>query len=119
MPLLTAECRALAPAPHAGAPPTQNYAAAPTPFPCALPTTRMQSAIFDFPALLTVIILFICTAAYLRAATYNASTKKSFLDDYKHGILGLAWKCARIGERLSPWVAAFCVGMAVHTLFFR
>jgi hypothetical protein len=89
----------------------------PTPYLAHLPGP--QSAIFDFPALLTVIILFICTAAYLRAATYNTSTKKSFLDDYKHGVLGLAWKCARIGERLSPWVAAFCVGMAVHTLFFR
>lgn len=66
-----------------------------------------------------MLILFICTCAYLRSATYSAATKKSFMDDYKHGLLGLAWKCARVGERLSPWVALFCVGMAVHALFVR
>ena len=58
-------------------------------------------------------------AAYVRAASYNATTKRSFLDDHKRGVLGIAWKFARVGERLSPWVALACVAMAVHTLFMR
>ena len=31
---------------------------------------------------------------------------------------GTFWKCARIGERLSPWVSAACVAMGVHILFW-
>lgn len=46
---------------------------------------RAQSAFFDFPSLLTVLLLFICTSAFLRAATYNAQSKSSWLDTYKHG----------------------------------
>ena len=37
----------------------------------------------------------------------------------KSGFLGLMYKFARIGERLSPYVAVSCVIMAVHLLFFR
>lgn len=66
-----------------------------------------------------MLLLLICMAAYVRAATFNAATKRSFLDDHKHGILGIAWKFARIGERLSPWVAIACIVMAAHTLFMR
>ena len=35
----------------------------------------------------------------------------------KTGPLGTFWKLARIGERLSPWVAMACLSMAVHVLF--
>jgi hypothetical protein len=28
--------------------------------------------------------------------------------------MGIFWKCARIGERLSPYVSIFCVVMAVR-----
>jgi hypothetical protein len=86
----------------------------------------LQSAIFDFPSLLTVILLLICTFAYLRAQTANwvqdpakppgTMMESSRLDSYKHGMLGTAWKFARIGERASPWVAVSCVCMAVHLL---
>ena len=78
-----------------------------------------MSAIFDFMALLTVLILFICTAAYVRAASYNAQTRKSFLDDYKHGFPGFMWKSARIGERLSPWVGGACILLAIHIVLFK
>lgn len=27
--------------------------------------------------------------------------------------MGVFWKCARIGERLSPYISICCVGMAV------
>jgi hypothetical protein len=30
---------------------------------------------------------------------------------------GLFWKFARVGERLSPWVALACLGMAFSILF--
>jgi hypothetical protein len=79
----------------------------------------VQSAIFDFPSLLTVILLLICSAAFVRSATLNAQTGQSFLDEYKKGFTGIVWKAARIGERLSPWVAVCCVIMAVHVLFLR
>lgn len=31
---------------------------------------------------------------------------------------GTFWKCARIGERLSPWVSVACIAMGVNILFF-
>ena len=39
------------------------------------------------------------------------------LDKNKTGFMGTFWKLARIGERLSPWVAVGLIGMAVHCLF--
>ena len=32
-------------------------------------------------------------------------------------VSGLWWKAARVGERLSPYVAVCCVLMALHTLY--
>lgn len=80
----------------------------------------VQSALFDFTSLLTVILLFICTCAYVRALTFKPnSDAPTILDRAKHGFLSFAWKCARIGERLSPWVAAGCAVMAFHVLFIK
>uniref|UniRef100_A0A3B3SXL1 Protein kish n=1 Tax=Paramormyrops kingsleyae TaxID=1676925 RepID=A0A3B3SXL1_9TELE len=70
-----------------------------------------QSAIFNFQSLLTVILLLICTCAYIRALAPN------LLDKNKTGVLGIFWKCARIGERKSPYVACCCVIMAISILF--
>ena len=70
-----------------------------------------MSAIFNFQSLLSVLLLLVCTCAYIR------SLWPSLLDRNKTGLRGTFWKFARIGERLSPWVAAACVLMAVHTLF--
>jgi hypothetical protein len=84
------------------------------------PRRPAQSALFDFTSLLVVLLLFICTCAYLRAATFRPnSDAPSLLDRHKHGFLSFAWKAARMGERLSPWVAGGCVIMAVHLLFFK
>ena len=147
---------------------------------------RLQSAIFNFQALLIVILLTICTCAYLRA-----SPLQSIIDRNKTGyadcaaervrarsavcllpppchdaplsccwrqskrtpgslacvcspparssgclvptvssvpmtlrlyvlcrVLGIFWKAARIGERLSPYVSGCCVAMAISVLFF-
>ncbi|VUZ46342.1 unnamed protein product [Hymenolepis diminuta] len=62
-----------------------------------------MSAIFNFQSLLTVIILLICTCTYVRAL------KPEFLDRYKTGFSGTFWKCARIGERKSPYIALCCL----------
>ncbi|POS76657.1 hypothetical protein DHEL01_v204945 [Diaporthe helianthi] len=37
----------------------------------------------------------------------------SVLDRKKDGPMGVFWKCARVGERLSPYISICCVGMAV------
>ncbi|XP_064475120.1 protein kish-A [Ornithodoros turicata] len=72
-----------------------------------------MSALFNFQSLLTVVLLLICTCAYVR------SLSPSLLDKNKEGFLGIFWKCARIGERKSPWVAACCVSMAFSILFLQ
>ncbi|KAL5043671.1 hypothetical protein BDW71DRAFT_187550 [Aspergillus fruticulosus] len=35
------------------------------------------------------------------------------MDRNQNGFFGIFWKCARIGERLSPYVSICCVLMAV------
>ncbi|CAH8641796.1 unnamed protein product [Heterobilharzia americana] len=66
----------------------------------------IMSALFNFQSLLSVILLLICTCAYVRHFS------PALLDSRKHGLLGLFWKCARIGERKSPYVAVCCIAMA-------
>ncbi|KAL4609498.1 protein kish-A [Arapaima gigas] len=78
---------------------------------CGCKNILKMSAIFNFQSLLTVILLLICTCAYIRALA------PSLLDKNKTGILGIFWKCARIGERKSPYVACCCIIMAVAILF--
>lgn len=72
--------------------------------------THIQSALFNFHSLLLVLLLLICTSTYVHA------TMPGPMDRNKSGPLGVFWKCARIGERLSPWVGAACVAMAVSYL---
>lgn len=76
-------------------------------------TGLTMSAIFNFQSLLTVILLLICTCAYIR------SLAPSILDRNKTGLLGIFWKCARIGERKSPYVAICCIVMAFSILFIQ
>ena len=78
-----------------------------------------QSAIFDFSSLIVILLLFICTAAYTRAYTLKRGDDgrpTSMLDRHKGGFRGFAWKAARVGERLSPYVAAACVFMAASLI---
>ena len=72
-----------------------------------------MSAIFNFESLLTVVLLLICTCAYVHAVA------PSILDRNKTGLSGIFWKCARIGERKSPWVAVCCIAMAFNILFLK
>ncbi|KAF7989848.1 hypothetical protein HCN44_008522 [Aphidius gifuensis] len=71
-----------------------------------------MSAIFNFQSLMTVILLLICTCAYLR------SIIPRLIDRQKVGLGGIFWKCARIGERKSPYVAVGCLFMAFTILFW-
>jgi len=105
----------------------------------------LQSAIFNFQSLLTVVLLLICTCAYVRAMfpslldnrkegwvikiTHDQSFIVIFPPDwnvrwflFKHWIFvcrftGIFWKCARIGERKSPHVAFCCLAMAFTIVF--
>ncbi|KKP07389.1 hypothetical protein THAR02_00451 [Trichoderma harzianum] len=68
-----------------------------------------MSALFNFKSLLLVILLLICTSTYVHHFT------PGIMDRNKNGVMGIFWKCARIGERLSPYISICCVIMAVCT----
>mmetsp|Transcript_33649 Transcript_33649/g.99156 ORF Transcript_33649/g.99156 Transcript_33649/m.99156 type:complete len:82 (+) Transcript_33649:111-356(+) len=81
-----------------------------------------MSAIFDFTSLVTVILLLICTAAFvreIRPGIYDGGRTYERGFKGRSGFNGFLWKLSRIGERLSPYVAASCAIMAIHLLFFR
>ncbi|KAJ3517609.1 hypothetical protein NM208_g14681 [Fusarium decemcellulare] len=69
-----------------------------------------MSALFNFQSLLLVLLLLICTSAYVHHFA------PSIMDRNKNGFMGIFWKCARIGERLSPYISICCVLMAVSML---
>ena len=78
-----------------------------------------MSALFDFPSLLVVILLIICAATYARSLRKNIFTNSAD-PKYQHsGLNGIAWKAARVGERLSPYVAVSCFIGAVYILFLK
>eukprot|EP01041_Mallomonas_annulata_P001789 gene1789-3474_t len=60
-----------------------------------------MSALFDFPSLLTVILLFICSSTFTRALYPNMFTAKENPQTHD-GLIGMCWKASRIGERISP-----------------
>ncbi|DBA77406.1 hypothetical protein WJX82_007358 [Trebouxia sp. C0006] len=70
-----------------------------------------MSALFDFKAFLTVVLLTICTCTYVKLKAPSILAEKT-------GFRGLFWKGARIGERLSPWVGISCFVMGCTVLFF-
>eukprot|EP00891_Asterochloris_glomerata_P001978 jgi/Astpho2/1978/e_gw1.00038.332.1_t len=70
-----------------------------------------MSALFDFKAFLSVVLLTICTCTFVKSKAENLLSQKT-------GFRGLFWKAARIGERLSPWVAVACIVMGVTVLLF-
>ena len=72
-----------------------------------------MTALFNFQSLVTVLLLAVCTATYLRPRF------PSFIDHKKPGFTGLFGRFAVIGERLSPYVALGCLVMAFMTIFSR
>ncbi|KAH8892044.1 DUF1242-domain-containing protein, partial [Thozetella sp. PMI_491] len=71
-----------------------------------------QSALFNFQSLLLVILLLICTCAYVHQLFPAILTRD------RNWLSGVFWKCARIGERLSPYISICCVAMAVSCRLF-
>ncbi|KAI8323450.1 DUF1242-domain-containing protein [Martensiomyces pterosporus] len=71
-----------------------------------------MSALFNFQSLLLVILLTICTCTYVRAQA------PALIDRNKTGVVGLFWKAARIGERLSPYVSLVCLVMAFQLVIY-
>ena len=60
--------------------------------------------------MIIVALLIICTASYVRAIW------PSFIESHKRGFRGMLRSAAVVGDRLSPFVAAGCVAMAVFNL---
>ncbi|RCI13283.1 hypothetical protein L249_0657 [Ophiocordyceps polyrhachis-furcata BCC 54312] len=65
-----------------------------------------MSALFNLQSLMLVLLLLTCTSAYIHHMFPR------LLDSNKDGPLGILWKFARIGERMSPYVSLACVFMA-------
>jgi hypothetical protein len=70
-----------------------------------------MSALFNFEGMLTVLLLMICTCAYVKAYAPH------WVEAHKTGIRGVFYKFAVIGERLSPFVAVSLVLMGVNVLW--
>ncbi|EQB52055.1 hypothetical protein CGLO_08363 [Colletotrichum gloeosporioides Cg-14] len=70
----------------------------------------LQTALFNFQSLLLVILLLVCTCAYIHQLI------PAMMDRNKDGFMGIFWKFARVGERLSPYISLCCVVMAVSML---
>ncbi|KAF2280568.1 DUF1242-domain-containing protein [Westerdykella ornata] len=66
-----------------------------------------MTALFNFQSLLLVLLLTICTSTYFHAVFPGIMDRNK--DNY---LVGPFWKCARVGERLSPYVSIACVVMA-------
>ncbi|RXH95774.1 hypothetical protein DVH24_008274 [Malus domestica] len=83
----------------------------------------MQSALFNFNSFLTVVLLVICTCTFVKMqfpAVLELKSGSVVSLPMASLILfrGFFWKAARIGERLSPWVAAGCFTMGISIIFF-
>jgi hypothetical protein len=72
-----------------------------------------MSALFNFNALLIVILLVICSCTYIHAL------QPRLLDRNRSGFFGVFWKAARIGERLSPYVSLSCIAMGLSVLISK
>jgi hypothetical protein len=72
-----------------------------------------MSALFRLDGIILLLLLAICTACKLKQSIpswFNANSESRWRVTL--------WKLARIGERLSPWIAISLVVMAIRRLFF-
>ncbi|KAJ9469906.1 Protein kish [Diplonema papillatum] len=69
-----------------------------------------MSALFNFDAFCLVMLLIICTC------TYAKQFRKNLFKREHRGIYGFCYKCAVIGDRLSPLVSLGCIGVAFRVL---
>lgn len=81
-------------------------------------------AIFSFASWIYITLLVICSAAYTHtcwldpAASLQGMKYSSSSESNKHGIKGMVFKLARVGERQSLLVSLSLVAMAIHTICF-
>ena len=80
-----------------------------------------QCAFLDSQYCLSSFFSVSIPSMYVMSCHVWCSTRQTYERGFKgrSGFSGFMWKLSRIGERLSPYVAACCVVMAVHLLFFR
>ena len=77
-----------------------------------------MSALFDFPSLLVMLLLLICSATFARSLRPEIFNDSQNVRSHT-GFMGIAWKASRIGERLSLWVSGSCLLAAVYVLFIK
>jgi len=80
-----------------------------------------MSALFDFPSLIVVLLLFICVTTHartLRPALFDTPSENPNEPNEHKGLLGFCWKMSRVGERVSEYVAVSCVIMAFYVIMF-
>ena len=77
-----------------------------------------MSALFDFPSLLVMLLMLICSASFARSLYPDIFNDKQNARSHT-GFLGIAWKASRIGERLSLWVSGSCLIAAIYVLFIK
>nr|XP_010318674.1 protein kish isoform X1 [Solanum lycopersicum]XP_010318675.1 protein kish isoform X1 [Solanum lycopersicum] len=73
--------------------------------------TWLKQKLFKTGKFRYVVLLWICTCTYVKMH-FPA------LLEQRTGFRGFFWKAARIGERLSPWMAVGCLTMGVSIIFF-
>ena len=75
-----------------------------------------MSALFNFQAFMTMVILFICLAAYLREQFPQYIGQGAW---FQTGFGRMVKDAAVVGDRLSPWVSLACMGFAVANILYR
>eukprot|EP00347_Sterkiella_histriomuscorum_P010252 403377007 len=73
-----------------------------------------MSALFNFQSFLTLVLLFICTCAYIRQIFPHYINKW-----YHDGFKGIIRRSAVIGDRLSPYVSGACLFFAAANILLR
>lgn len=85
----------------------------------------LQTALFSFQSALLVLLLLICTSAYVHQLFPGImdrnkdgyATELIIVGDISltgHSVVvGVFWKSARVGERLSPYISVCCILYAV------
>ena len=77
------------------------------------PTATMTNA-FHFDGLVVLVLLTICTCAYIR----QVPKLKDFFLSEKKGPFGALYKASVLGTRLHIFVSLSCVFMAFYVLLF-
>ena len=81
-------------------------------------------AVFSFASWLYITVLLICSASYVHTCYLDpdcsllGSAYSKAGEDSRHGVRGIVFKLARVGERCSLVVSVAFVALAVHTLLF-